>query len=84
LKNQIEIVTEKIAVKEGYYEDQINNRKKDTTNTPSEIDFLKEKLKREFILYHASQKNPDAKDEEINKMSGIDFELFISKQLKYL
>jgi len=82
LTNQINIVISKIYEREWHSKKDIENRK--NGDKPEELFYIEEELSSEFMEYHSKHKNPNSKNDEINKMSGIDFEIFLSKKLREL
>ena len=76
LPKQTDILISKVTSKEGY-------PKGWDKWLPEEITLLKAYLVEEFKKYHEKQKHNHRayKDDEINQMSGIEFETFLSRKL---
>lgn len=84
LPKQISLVISKIAKREGIDDATIKSWHRDDFSMPEEMNLLSDKLQEGFRTYHAKQKSPSFDHHSMNKMSGVDFEIYLSRKLREL
>lgn len=79
---ELDSFIKKIALKEKHSEDDLKKWKKYDWYMPEEFQMLKKNLESNFKSFHQRQKNNKLNVEDFNKMSGVDFEVYLANLLK--
>lgn len=81
LDKEIDIILQKIAMKEGLRETDVQRWKKFDFYIPDKFKSLKQFLKTHFIEYHKSEKLKPSTLIDYSQFSGVDFESYLKKLL---
>lgn len=81
LPKEIDSLIYKIAKQQGFNERDLKDWKRYDFNTPDEYKQLIEFLNKSFRKYHQTEKSKPLNGIDYTKMSGIEFEVYLSKLL---
>jgi restriction system protein len=82
LDKEADILIAKIARKEGKADGEIKEWKKFTWRMPEEFSSIKKDLISSFKAYYSSRKSNSVKNDDVSKMSGVEFENHIAALLQ--
>lgn len=82
LYKELDVLVTKIAKKEGFNDKEIKDWAKHSWGMPAEYPRLRKVVASSFNSYYNSRKKNSVKNNDVSKMSGVDFENHLAQLLK--